>query len=138
MVVRDDTVAEDENVIKVVSGPSSTLQERTSETKQKTGMKRKSKDAHEEEPDVAVKDTMSIVEKQKKKKKRKMAANEQVKYNDGVKSQKKSLIESTSSSSNNGKTEIKAKVKKKVRQLSASDKKPKGSERNEIDDIFGF
>jgi len=137
-VVRDDTVAEDESIIKVVSGPNSTLQERTSETKQKTGMKRKSKDAHEDEPDVAMKDAVSIVEKQKKKKKRKMAANEQAKYNDGAKSQKKSVTASSSSSSNNGKTEIKAKVKKKVQQLSASDKKPKASKRNEIDDIFGF
>jgi hypothetical protein len=137
-VVRNDTVAEDESIIKVVSGPNSTLQERTSETKQKTGMKRKSKDAHEDEPDVAMKDAVSIVEKQKKKKKRKMAENEQVKYNDGAKSQKKSLTASSSSSSNNGKTEIKAKAKKKVQQLSASDKKSKGSKRNEIDDIFGF
>ncbi|KAI9284511.1 hypothetical protein BC943DRAFT_361214 [Umbelopsis sp. AD052] len=135
IVVRDDTVAEEEeNIIKVVSEPT---QENAHEMKQKTGMKRKSKDVHEDEPYVAVKDAVSIAEKQKKKKKRKMAENEQVRYNDSTKSQKKSAS-SSRPISNNGKAEMKAKVKKKVQQASTSEKKSKGSKNDEIDDIFGF
>ncbi|KAI8580797.1 hypothetical protein K450DRAFT_236018 [Umbelopsis ramanniana AG] len=66
IVLRDDTVAEEENIIKVISEPNSTSQENAHEMKQKTGMKRKSKD--EDEPYVVVKDAVSIAEKQKKKK----------------------------------------------------------------------
>jgi hypothetical protein len=136
IVARDDMTAKEENTINMVSEPKSTFQGSGLEKKQKTGIKRKSNDAHE--ADMVTKNVVSIAEKQKKKKKQKIAANEQVKYNDGNKSQKKSM--STSSSlANNGNVGMKKKVKTKSKvQPSATDSKSKGSSKDEIDDIFGF